>query len=99
MIIFFDLFFILEHQQMMNFLLNKIQLYIECPNEILTLKTFVSGDQDDLKLIEGENQPIVNQRPLMALIGQPGAGKTMTLAKFALEIEVKNNVFKFNRKN
>ena len=77
-----------EHQEMINFLLNKTQFFIECPNELAHLNRYITGDHEDFQLIEGEYPMQETHRPLMAFRGQSGSGKTILLSKLALYIEV-----------
>ncbi len=76
---------------MNTFLLNKTQYYIDRSDEYLALFKYITGDHKDFTLIKGKlgTEPDkANDQPLMALSSQSGDGKTMLLAKFALDIEV-----------
>lgn len=82
---------------MKTFLLNKTQHYIERPDESAALFRYITGDHKDFTLI---NEQSGNDQPLLALSSQSGDGKTMLLAKFVLDIEVKpcKNTSKVNSK-
>jgi hypothetical protein len=96
---------------MTTFLLNKILLYVDRISEFAILLAYITGDHEDLIVIDGKNESIFslqvwllinllgivskqeNEKPLMAVTGQSGSGKTMLLAKFVLQIEVNRNEF------
>jgi hypothetical protein len=46
--------FALEHDQMINFLFNKTQCYVDRPQEFARLLKYISGDHRDLSLKDGE---------------------------------------------
>lgn len=77
---------------MNTFLLNKTQYYIDRSDEYSALLKYITGDHKDFTLIKGlgTEQDQANGQPLMALSSQPGDGKTILLAKFVLDIEVKS---------
>lgn len=98
----------LEHDQMINFLVNKTQCYVDRPHEFGQLMKYIAGDLQNLTLQDGKlgkqstaeilngfcrnfqgSKPLEDmQKPIMALRGKSGDGKTMLLAKLALYIEV-----------
>jgi hypothetical protein len=81
-------FLFLEEKEMNTFLLNKTQYYIDRPDEYLALFKYITGDHKDFTLVKEPDK--ANDQPLMVLSSQSGDGKTMLLAKFVLDIEVKS---------
>lgn len=81
----------LEEKEMNTFLLNKTQFYIDRSDEYTRVLNYVTGTHQDLVLINDQlraDSDKVHGQPVMALISQPGDGKTMFLGKFVLDIEV-----------
>ena len=75
------------------FLLNKTQYYIDRSNERSMLMKYITGDHSGFVLNQLEK---ADGQPLLALTSQPGDGKTMLLAKFVLDIEVRFSKKKFD---
>lgn len=75
----------LEEKEINTFLLNKTQHFIDRPIEYASLLKYVTGEY---KSSDDTSTDKSNGQPLMAVLSQPGDGKTMLLAKFVLDIEV-----------
>lgn len=76
---------------MNTFLLNKTQYYIDRSYEYALLFKYIMGNHTDFTVVNDQSETDsmkANQVPLLALLSQPGDGKTMLLAKFVLDIEV-----------